>query len=278
MLIRYGYRITIGSDGPLPIVTQMMARPERRLDLRGPEQFRTDPPVAYSIHSDLFGNIRMRLVAPGGDFTMESDATIADSGLPDPTWTQAEEMPVTALPDDVLAYLGPSRYCETDLLNQQAWDHFGQQPMGWGRVQAISDFVHHRLTFSYGQADSFRSAKGAYDSGLGVCRDYAHLAITLCRCLNIPARYVFGHIGDIGVPVPPDPMDFCAWMEVWLSGRWWTFDPRNNRTRIGRVKIGHGRDAADTPMITSFGAHELKHFEVWTDEVDQNGKPVPPWV
>lgn len=277
MLIRYGYRITIGSDQPLPLVTLMTARPERRLDLRAPEVFRTDPGVPFSVHTDIYGNLRMRMTAPAGDFTLESDATIADHGLFDPVCPDAQEMPVPSLPDEALHYLTPSRYCETDLLYDAAWHHFGQVPAGWARVQAVNDFVHGHLRFSYPQADTFRTAKGAYDSGLGVCRDYAHLAIAFCRCLNIPARYVFGHLGDIGIPAPPDPMDFCAWMEVWLSGRWWTFDPRNNRPRIGRIKIGHGRDAADTPMLTTFGGHVLKHFEVWTDEVDQNGNPVPNW-
>lgn len=277
MLIRYGYRITIAAEQSLPLVTMMTARPERRLDLRAPERFYTDPGVPYAIHADMFGNLRMRLTAPPGDFTLSSDAVIADSGLADASFPDGQEMPVEALPDDVLTYLAPSRYCETDLLYDTAWQRFGGLPMGWHRVQAISDFVHNHLRFSYSQADSFRTAKGAYDNGLGVCRDYAHLAIAFCRALNIPARYVFGHLGDIGVPAPPDPMDFCAWMEVWLSGRWWTFDPRNNVPRIGRIKIGHGRDAADTPMLTSFGTHVLKHFQVWTDEVDQNGNRMPNW-
>lgn len=277
MLLRYGYRITLKSDGPMPLLTQMTARPERRLDLRAPETFRTNPSVPFSVHTDFFGNIRMRMTAPGGEFTLESDAIIADHGMFDPIYYAAQEMPIEALPDDVLIYLQSSRYCETELLYDAAAQQFGQVPAGWTRVQAISDFVHNRLQFSYGQADSFRTAKGAYDSQLGVCRDFAHLAVTLCRCMNIPARYVFGHLGDIGVPAPADPMDFCAWMEVYLSGRWWTFDPRNNRARIGRVKIGHGRDAADTPMITTFGTHTLTNFQVWTDEVDQNGNVVPNW-
>lgn len=267
MLIRYGYRIGILSEGPLPLIAQLTARPERRLDLRAPEAFRIQPAVPYATHIDLFGNLRTRLTAPGGLLVLESDAVIADSGLPDPVFQDAVEMPIEALPDHVLTYLTPSRYCETDLLGDVAWDLFGNVAPGWSRVQAICDFVHRRLAFNYGDADVFRTAHGAYSEQKGVCRDFAHLAITLCRCLNIPARYVFGHLGDIGVPRNPDPMDFAAWMHVWMSDRWWTFDPRNNTPRIGRIVIGHGRDAADAALISSFGAHELKEFTVWTDEV-----------
>lgn len=271
MLIRYGYRIAIETQAPLPLILQMTARPERRLDLRGSETFHTAPAVPYATHIDLFGNLRTRLTAPGGLFTLESDATIADSGLPDPVCQDAREMPVEALPDHVLTYLTPSRYCETDLLGQVAWDLFGNVEPGWARVQAICDFVHNRLVFNYGQADVFRTAFTAYNEQKGVCRDFAHLAIALCRCMNIPARYAFGCLGDIGVPKSADPMDFAAWMHVWLSDRWWTFDPRNNRPRIGRIVIGHGRDAADAAMISSFGPHVLKEFTVWTDEVDADG-------
>jgi transglutaminase-like putative cysteine protease len=273
MLIRYGYRIGIESDGPLPLILQLTARPERRLDLRGPERFRTDPGLAHAVHLDLFGNLRTRLTAPGGALVLESDAIIADSGLPDPVCRAAEEVPVADLPDAALTYLTPSRYCESDLLAELAWDLFGNVTPGWGRVQAICDFVHDHLVFGYGDADVFRTAKGAHNERRGVCRDYAHLAIALCRGLNIPARYVFGHLGDIGVPKSADPMDFAAWMQVWLSGRWWTFDPRNNAARIGRIVLGLGRDAADTAMISSFGPHRLTEFTVWTDEVTAGAVP-----
>ncbi|UXU76237.1 MULTISPECIES: transglutaminase-like domain-containing protein [unclassified Paracoccus (in: a-proteobacteria)] len=267
MLIRYGYRITLESDGPVPLITMMTARPERRMDLRGTEQFRTDPEVACATHLDVFGNLRMRLTAPGGRLTLQSDAVIADSGLRDPICPAAQEIPVASLPDEVLPYLAPSRYCESDMMGQIAWDLFGNVAPGWPRVQAICDFVHQRLVFSYGDADVFRTAHSSYAEQKGVCRDYAHLAIALCRALNIPARYAFGYLGDIGVPPSPDPMDFAAWMHVWLSGRWWAFDPRNNSPRIGRITIGHGRDAADVPMIASFGTHRLVDFKVWTDQV-----------
>lgn len=271
MLIRYGYRITIDSAAPLPLIAQMSARPERKLDLRGPEVFSTDPAVPYSTYLDTFGNYCIRLTAPGGRFSMGSDAIIADSGLPDPVGHGARQMAIEELPDDVLGYLMASRYCDTDLLIQAAWDLFGSAPEGWDRVQAICDWVNNHITFNYLDADSTRTAHDAFQQGKGVCRDFAHLAISFCRAMNIPARYINGHLGDIGVPTPADPMDFAAWMQVYLSGRWWTFDPRNNVARIGRIVIGHGRDAADVALISSFGQHRLEEFTVWTDEVDEDG-------
>ncbi len=276
MLIRYGYKVTIETDAPLPLITQMSARPERQLDLRGVEAFSTDPGVRFSTYLDGFGNLCRRMTAPAGSFTLQSDALIADSGLPDPICQDAQEMPVESLPDEVLFYLMGSRYCDTDLVSQAAWDLFGHLEPGWGRVQQIVDWVHGHITFNYGDADATRTARNALDQRKGVCRDFAHLAIALCRSLNIPARYINGHLGDIGVPPVDDPMDFAAWMQVYLSGRWWTFDPRNNARRIGRIVIGHGRDAADVSLITSFGPHRLTGFTVWTDEVkgDVAGTPL----
>jgi transglutaminase-like putative cysteine protease len=206
------------------------------------------------------------MVAPAGDITIWGDATIEDSGLVDRANFAAREIPVTDLPDSCLVYLMGSRYCETDKLSQTAWDLFGHLPPGWARVQAVCDFVHKHIRFDYMQARSTRTAFEAYNEGIGVCRDYAHLALTLCRCLNIPARYIKGHLGDIGVPVV-NPMDFSAWIEVFLEGEWYTFDPRNNKPRIGRIIVARGRDAADIPLINSFGPHLLKSFRVWTYEV-----------
>ncbi|MDO5630493.1 MAG: transglutaminase family protein [Paracoccus sp. (in: a-proteobacteria)] len=276
MLIRYGYEMTIESRGPLPLIAQMSARPERKLDLRGPERFTTDPGVPFSTYLDGFGNFCIRLTAPGGPLTLRSDAIIADSGLPDPICHAAQEMPVETLPDDVLIYLMASRYCDVELVSPAAWDLFGSMPHGWDRVQAVVDWVHGHIAFNYGDADATRTAHDALEQGKGVCRDFAHLAISICRALNIPARYINGHLGDIGVPPVDDPMDFAAWMQVYLSGRWWTFDPRNNAARIGRIVIGHGRDAADVALISSFGPHELRSFTVWTDEVDAAGNVVVP--
>lgn len=276
MLIRYGYEMTIEASGPLPLIAQMSARPERKLDLRGPERFRTDPGVPYSTYLDGFGNFCHRLTAPAGMLTLTSDAIIADSGLPDPVDHDAQEMPIEALPDDVLIYLMASRYCDVELVSQAAWDLFGNHPRGFDRVQAIVDWVHAHIKFNYGDADATRTAHDALEQGKGVCRDFAHLAISMCRALNIPARYINGHLGDIRVPPVPAPMDFAAWMQVYLSGRWWTFDPRNNQFRVGRIVIGHGRDAADVSLITTFGPHKLHHFKVWTDEVDERGEKIAP--
>ncbi|WP_312527133.1 transglutaminase family protein [Paracoccus sp. (in: a-proteobacteria)] len=269
MLIRYGYRISIETTGPLALITQMTARPERRMDLRHDETLRSWPEVAKSTYTDGFGNLCTRMTAPGGLFVMESDALIADSGLPDPIAQDAQEIPVSQLPDEVLIYLLASRYCETDLMGDFAWETFGALPPGWARVQAVVDWVHANMRFDYQAANPRRTAYGALQDRAGVCRDFAHLAITICRCLNIPARYVNGYLGDIGIPPEPVPMDFAAWMQVWLSGRWWTFDPRNHIPRVGRIVVGVGRDATDVALVSSFGQHRLKEFKVWTDEVTE---------
>lgn len=268
MLIRYGYEIAVTCERPTPMVTMMLVRPERLADTRSAESVVTTPTTTTSTYLDLFGNRCRRLIAPAGDLEMWGDATIEDHGQPDQAFWSAREVPVEELPDECLVFLAGSRYCETDRLSQVAWDLFGHLEPGWGRVQAVCDFVHQHLTFDYGQARSTRTAVEAYDERVGVCRDFAHLAITLCRSLNIPARYVNGHLSDIGREIV-DVMDFSAWMEVWLDGGWMTFDPRNNAPRIGRVVLAHGRDAADIPMINSFGPHQLQRFRVWTYQVDQ---------
>ena len=266
MLIRYGYEITVNCAAPTAMVCLLSVRDERNGDLRVPESVVTTPTIATATYRDLFGNTCRRLLAPAGDLTIWSDATIWDDGLIDPASFAARETPVAELPDECLVYLMGSRYCETDKLSQAAWDLFGGVPAGWGRVQAICDYVHASIAFDYMQARSTRTAFETFTERVGVCRDYAHLALTLCRCLNIPARYVNGHLGDIGVPVV-DPMDFSAWIEVYLDGAWHTFDPRNNMPRIGRIVVARGRDAADIPLINSFGPHLLKSFRVWTYEV-----------
>ena len=229
MFIRYGYDITIESDASLPMLLQMSVRPERQLDLRGVEAFETDPGVPFSTFVDDYGNFTRRLTAPAGQFRMKQEAIITDSGLPEPDFPDAQEMPVEALPDDVIQFLMPSRYCDSDLLMQPAWDLFGNVAPGWNRVETIMDWVHNHIKFNYMDADATRTAKDAFDQGKGVCRDFAHLAIALCRALNIPARYVNGHLGDFGVPLPPDPMDYAASVQVYLSGRWWNFDRATTR-------------------------------------------------
>jgi len=268
MLIRFGYEIVINCWSSTPIVTELSIVDEHQKDVRVPEVYFTDPPVENSTYRDVFGNLCRRFVAPPGDLMIRADSVIEDSGEVDPVSPDAEQLPVSALPDDVLMYLMGSRYCETDRLSQIAWNLFGHTTPGWGRVQAICDFANQRIRFDYQNARSTRTAFEAYEERTGVCRDFAHLAIALCRCMNIPARYVNGYLGDIGVPVR-DPMDFSAWMEVYLGDRWWTFDARNNMPRIGRIVLARGRDAADVAMLTSFGSHLLNRFTVWTFEVDQ---------
>ncbi len=267
MLIRFGYEITVNCWQPTAMVTMMSLRPERGGDLRQGEAFTTDPSVQSSTYRDLFGNVCRRFVAPAGDLTLRSESVIEVSGDLDPViGPDAIQHDVADLPDEVLIFLMGSRYCETDRLSQLAWNTFGHIPPGWARVQAICDYAHNHITFDYQQARATRTAFEAHEERTGVCRDFTHLAVTLCRAMNIPARYVNGHLGDIGVPVS-GPMDFAAWMEVYLGGAWRTADPRNNVRRIGRIVISHGRDAADVAMITSFGPHILNRFEVVTEEL-----------
>lgn len=266
MLIRYGYEIAVTCAQPTPLICMMSVQADRLQDLVQPEAATTTPYVPLSTYHDGYGNLCRRLMAPVGDFTLWGDATIRDSGQHDPVVPDATESPVESLPNEALVFLLGSRYCETDRLSQTAWSLFGHLSPGWSRVQAICDFVHGHIQFDYQQASPTRSAFDVYNERIGVCRDFAHLAVALCRCMNIPTRYVNGHLGDIGVPVV-DPMDFSAWIEVYLGGAWRTFDPRNNKPRIGRIVVARGRDAADVPMIMSFGQHLLKSFRVWTYEV-----------
>jgi transglutaminase-like putative cysteine protease len=266
MLIRYGYEMTLNCTGPTALVCLLSLHDDHAKAIRVPERVYTTPIIPTTTYHDLYGNRCRRMVAPAGDLTIWGDATIEDSGRPDAAVLGAREVPPADLPDECLVFLLGSRYCEIDRLSQVAWDLFGTHGPGWGRVQAVCDFVHQHIKFDYLEARSTRTAFEAFNEGVGVCRDFAHLAVTLCRCLNIPARYVNGHLGDIGVPVV-DPMDFSAWIEVFLEGQWHTFDPRNNIPRIGRIVVARGRDAADIPLIISFGPHLLKSFRVWTYEV-----------
>jgi len=274
MQIHTGFTIAFDTNGPTPMNLLLNIRPERLNDLITPEVIMFDPPVAARQHVDGFGNVCTRIVAPGGRITMSADFVIADSGLPDEDAPDAREIPVQDLPDDVLVYLLGSRYCDTDKLSQTAWALFGGIAPGWGRVQAIVDYAHNRLRFDYQMADATRTAHDGHGQQVGVCRDFAHLAITLCRCMNIPARYATGYLGDIGVPKDPAPMDFSAWFEVFLDSpegpRWYTFDARHNRPRIGRIVMARGRDATDCALTTSFGTAYLARFDVLTDELPEN--------
>jgi len=266
MLIRYGYDFTLDCPQPTPMVCLVSARPEHDAALAAPELHRTLPQVGGHFYLDAFGNRCLRFTAPAGRLQMQGSGLIRADNAPDPVVADAAEHRIEDLPDGALIYLQGSRYCETDLMSDFAWDTFGGLAPGWGRVQAIVDWVHDHIRFDYQAARATRTAREAWAEGTGVCRDFAHLAITLCRCLNIPARYVNGHLGDIGVAYNPDPMDYAAWMEVYLGGRWHTFDPRNNARRIGRIVVARGRDAVDVPMIQSFGTHVLSGFRVVTEE------------
>lgn len=275
MLIRYGFDISIAIAQPTPLITLLDVRDERRGDLQREGPFVTRADVPVRIYRDLFGNICRRMVAPTGTFGFTLEGTIRDSGAPDLVEPSLAEVPVQQLPDNVLVYLLGSRYCETDQLSDMAWKRFGGLTPGWTRVQAIVDFVHEHLTFGYPHARATRTAAEAFEERVGVCRDFAHLTIALCRCLNIPARYVNGYLGDIGVPPDPAPMDFSAWCEVYLGGRWCTFDARHNTPRIGRIPVSHGRDATDVPLLHTFGQHTLTSFTVWTEEVAGSAHTAP---
>jgi transglutaminase-like putative cysteine protease len=266
MLIRCGYDISYTLNAPTVLVLMLHLRPELAPRVRSPEKITIRPTVPTETFLDAFGNRCTRLTAPAGQLDLKGDVLVHDNGWPAPVVPDACEHPVGELPPDVLPYLLPSRYCEVDLLGKQAWSLFGHMPSGWSRVQAISDWVHNRLRFDYGAARPTRTAWQAYEEQVGVCRDFTHLAVTMCRCLNIPARYVSGYLGDIGVPRDPAPMDFSACMEVWLGGQWHTFDVRHNQRRIGYLPMAHGRDAADVALTTSFGPHQLTRFTVRTEE------------
>ena len=268
MLIRYGYELTLNCQRPTTMVCLLDAHRERLQDLRYETPLMTMPEIATSTYLDTFGNTVRRFIAPAGDLTLSRDAVIEDSGVPDAIEEDAKEDPVEQLPNDTLVFMLGSRYCETDKLADVAWQLFGSRPPGWRRVQAICDFVCDRLTFGYEHARSTRTAFEAYEERKGVCRDFAHLAVAFCRCMNIPARYANGFLGDIGVPPDPSPMDYNAWFEVYLDGRWFTFDARHNVPRIGRITVARGRDAADAALVTSFGPHTLTKFRVWTEEID----------
>jgi transglutaminase-like putative cysteine protease len=267
MQIRAGYDIAFECPQPTPMLLVLSIHPSRFPDLATPHQIQFDPPIPSRNYEDGFGNICTRIVAPAGKLRIFTEFLIGDTGLPDVVAPEARQVPVEELPDDVLVYLLGSRYCDTDRLSDLAWSLFGTTEPGWARLQAILDYTHNRISFDYQKADSTRTAHGGHTEQFGVCRDFAHLAITLCRCMNIPARYCTGYLGDIGVPVDPNPMDFSAWFDVYLDGTWYTCDARHNTPRIGRVLMARGRDATDVAISTNFGASRLAGFQVITEEV-----------
>jgi transglutaminase-like putative cysteine protease len=276
MLIQVGYDIIFEHPQPTPLIAMLYIHTSRDPSIRRGEYLLVEPQVQISNHSDVFGNRYARLLAPAGQIRLWNDAVVEDDGQLDQQNPAAVQHEIHDLPDDVIQFLLASRYCEVDRMVNLAWQLFGSIPKGWARVQAICDFVHQHVHFDYLQARPTRTAYETYQEQVGVCRDFTHLAVTFCRCLNIPARYCTGYLGDIGVPVA-GPMDFSAWMEVYLSGQWYTFDPRNHIPRIGRVLMAYGRDAADVALLTAFGPSRLERFTVWSDEVDEQAlKPVTP--
>jgi len=267
VLIRAGYTIQFDAATATPMLAMLSIHPSRQKDLQTPQQIQTTPVVPIYNYQDNFGNICTRLTVPPGGVTLATDFVIEDSGLNDERPPAGLQLSVEDLPDDILLYLLGSRYCETDRLMGVAWGEFGHIEHARDRVDAIVDFVHHHIVFGYEHARSDKTAWNAYQERQGVCRDFAHLAVTLCRCMNIPARYCTGYLGDIGIPPVDAPMDFSAWFDVYIDGGWYIFDARHNRPRIGRILMARGRDATDTALTTAFGPADLTSFQVQTDEV-----------
>jgi transglutaminase-like putative cysteine protease len=267
MLIHVGYELLFDSPAPVPMLLKLYLHPSEDSEVKKPERLNIEPDLPIEEFTDSFGNRMGRLVFPAGRVRLWNEAIVEDSGQPDVVNPSAQHHAVQDLPVEVLPYLLGSRYCEVDLLSQTAWNLFGQIPPGWAQVQAVCDWVHTNIQFGYAYARPTKTAYEVYIERTGVCRDFAHLAITFCRSLNIPARCVAGYLGDIGVPAQPSPMDFSAWFEVYLNHQWYTFDARHNTPRIGRIVMARGRDAVDVAFTTSFGQINLEKFTVWTQEV-----------
>jgi transglutaminase-like putative cysteine protease len=270
MQIHVGYELIYNCPRPTPMILVLNVHYSRASDIVTSDYFTTDPSIPITAYRDGFGNWCSRIVAPAGRTRLKSSAVVRDTGEPDVVVASAQQHAVEDLPEETLVYLMGSRYCETDRLSDTAWELFGESPPGWARVQAICDYVHNHITFGYENARSTRTAWEAFNERIGVCRDFAHLAITFCRCMNIPARYCTGYLSDIGIPPPYGVMDFAAWFEAYIGGRWYTFDPRNNEPRIGRVLIARGRDAVDVAIATTFGSNTLESFTIWADEIAEN--------
>jgi transglutaminase-like putative cysteine protease len=270
MLIRIGYDLVIEAPAPVPMLLMLYTHPSRAGSLKQPEQIRFEPEIPVQEYIDSFGNRCGRIVAPEGQLHIWNDLVVEDSGQPDPVNWNATEFSVSDLPSETLQYLLASRYCEVEKLAEIAWQLFGEVAPGWARIQAVCDWIHRNIHYGYDHTHLGKTAYDVYTEKAGVCRDFAHLAVTFCRCLNIPARYAAGYLGDIGVEPLPTPMDFHAWFEVFLGGQWYTFDARHNMPRIGRVLMARGRDAADIALMTSFGDYNLVQFKVWAEEVESS--------
>jgi transglutaminase-like putative cysteine protease len=266
MLIRVGYELIYRLPQPTPMILMLNIHSSRVADIVVADLMTIDPPAPITAYRDGFGNWCTRVLAPAGQVRLASTALVRDSGQPDVVVASAGQHAIEDLPEETLIFLLGSRYCETDRLSEIAWQLFGGTVPGWARVQAICDYVHDRILFGYEHARVTRTAWEAFEERRGVCRDYAHLAVAFCRCMNIPARYCTGYLGDMGTEPPFGVMDFAAWFEVYIGGGWLTFDARNNVPRIGRVLIARGRDAADVAIATTFGPNELEKFTVWCDE------------
>ncbi len=269
MKIRIGYELIYDCPQPTPIILTLSVHYTRISDMIIPDHLITAPPVPLTAYRDNYGNWCSRIVAPKGQLKLSANGLVRDSGRPDLVVPQARQTPVEALPDETLLFLLGSRYCETDRLSEIAWQLFDKAPTGWARVQTICDYVNRHIAFGYEHARSTKTAWEVFQEKTGVCRDYAHLAIAFCRCMNIPARYCTGYLGDIGMPPPYAAMDFAGWFEAYLDGHWYTFDARNNTPRIGRVLIARGRDAANVAISSTFGPNTLVSFKVYTDEVNE---------
>lgn len=269
MQIQVGYELIYDFPQPTPMILALNIHYSRASDIVVPDHMHSHPSVPIVSFRDGFGNWCNRMVAPQGEVRIWANGVLNDTGVPAPAFYDAPQLPVQTLPEETLVFLLGSRYCETDRLSETAWKLFAQSPTGWARVQTICDFVHSHVQFGYEHASATRTAFEVFEQRRGVCRDFAHLAVALCRCMNIPARYCTGYLGDIGMPPPYAPMDFAAWFEAYLGGAWHAFDPRNNTPRVGRVLIARGRDAADVALTTTFGPNTLKSFQVSTSEFRQ---------
>ncbi len=273
MRIRVGHELVFEVPRPTPMLLMLYVRPEVAPALKEPEGIVADPAGHVESFVDWFGNRAARIVAPSGVLRLRYDNVVEDSGRPEPTIEGLPLRPMTELPPESWRYLLASRYCEVDRMSAIAWDLFGSTPESWERAQAVVEWVHRNVTFGYQYSRPTKTAFDVFTERQGVCRDFQHLAITFLRALNIPARYATGYLGDIGVPPDPNPMDFSAWLEVYLGEGWYTLDARHNSPRIGRVLMGRGRDAVDVALTTSFGSTTLTKFTVWTAE--QQGEPQP---
>jgi len=272
MLIHIGYDLIYEFTAPTPMTLLLYVHPDRARDLKEPEKLIVEPEIPIHDFIDVFGNRAARFIAPAGQLRLRSESFVRDDGLVDAQNPSAQQVPIHELPPEVMQFLLSSRYCEVDRLGNIAWDLFGKSEPGWGRAKAICNWVQANVKFGYPFARATKTAWDTFVERTGVCRDLMHLAVTFCRCLNIPARYATGYLGDIGVPISPDPMDFSAFFEVYLDNRWWPMDARHNIPRLGRVLMARGRDATDVALTTSFGPSKLVKFAVVTEEIEETQK------